>query len=360
MQFDSVDPLSGPCVLAESDSESAPSSTPTKTVSPDDAQRIARTKSQELLLLEKIQAEAAAYYGYDALPSAEATHERKVVRTNLSTKYDRLSLDEIAGKKQQPTGERRNSLDFKILSLDEIRAKKKTEAIIHPTPITLNLSRKRKLSTTESITTSGNKIIKVVRSNSIVYKKVDHSAPAVSNQNKTDQRQNEDNVSRKRTLSEISDLYEIHDDELVDDVYEFKRIKVAEQTTKPRLIRNRSMNKDITETEHRKDAEVDSNNTNNDSDSEVQIISVGISDKNTDVSAILDTEIIDVDSTKMGDPVAIVDLSDDSDDVAISELDLELVKNVPDVVASCHKNSSLIESGKDLLSSIDAILNNEL
>lgn len=354
-----LDLLSGACVLAESDSESAPSSTPTKTVSPEDAQRIARTKSQELLLLEQIQAEAAAYYHYDSLPA-----EPKPVRTNLSTKYDRLSLDEIAGKKQQPAPERRNSLDFKVLSLDEIRARKKSEAIIHSAPITLNLSRKRKLSTTETITTSGNKIIKVVRSNSIVYKKVDHNAPAVANQSKADQKTNEENVSRKRTLSEISDLYEIHDDELVDNVYEFKRIKVGEQTTKPRLIRNRSLNKDNldTETEHKEEEGNTSNKVDNDSDSEVQIVGVGICDKNTDVSAILDTEIIDVDSTRMGDPVAIVDLSDDdSDDVAISDLDLSLVKNVPDVVASCQKNTIIIEnSGKDLLSRIDALLNDEL
>ncbi|XP_028170871.1 uncharacterized protein LOC114360370 isoform X2 [Ostrinia furnacalis] len=345
----------------ESDNESAPSSTPTKTVSPDDAQRIARSKSQELLLLERIQAEAAAFYSYDALP-AEPSKDRKIVRTNLNTKYDRLSLDEISGKKQQPVAERRNSLDFKVLSLDEIRARKK-ETIVHPTPITLNLSRKRKSSTQETIeTTSGNKIIKVVRSNSIVYKKVDHNAPVVSSTTKVDQKPNEENVGRKRTISEISDMYEIQDDELVDNCFEFKRIKVNEQTTKPRLIRNSSINKDNNES---KDDEVDSStNVDNDSDSEVQIVNVEFNNQNTDVSAISDTEIIDVDSTRIGDPVAIVDLSDDDDDsdeITISDLDLELVKNVPDVVASCQRNANKADSeGKDLISSIDSLLDDDL
>lgn len=333
-------------------------------MSPDDAQRIARTKSQELLLLEKIQAEAAAFYSYDALPAAEPSKDRKIVRTNLNTKYDRLSLDEIAGKKQQPTAERRNSLDFKVLSLDEIRAKKKSETIVHTTPITLNLSRKRKTSTQETIeTTSGNKIIKVVRSNSIVYKKVDHNAAAVSSTTKVDHKQNEENVSRKRTISELSDLYDIQDDELVDNCFEFKRIKFNEQPTKPRLIRNSSINKDNTDN---KDDEADSStkvDNDDDSDSEVQIVNVELCDQNIDVSAISDTEIIDVDSTRLGDPVAIVDLSDDLDesDITISDLDLELVKNVPDVVASCQKNTNKLDTeGKDLLSSIDSLLNDEL
>ncbi|XP_059061100.1 zinc finger CCCH domain-containing protein 11A-like [Achroia grisella] len=343
----------------ESDNESAPSSTPTKTVSPDDAQRIARTKSQELLLLEKIQAEAAAFYSYDALPPAESAKERKIVRTNLNTKYDKLSLDEISGKKQST--ERRNSLDFKVLSLDEIRARKKNETIIHTTPITLNLSRKRRLSTQEAITTSGNKIIKVVSSNSIVYKKVDKTAPAPSSQSKTEQKQTEESVSRKRTLSEISDIYDIQDDELDDNFHEFKRIKITEQTSKPRLIRNRHS------TQSRSDnSESETNQTSigskadNDSDSEVQIVSIEINNKHIDVNDLSDNDVIDVDSARIGEPVDIVDLSDDDPEDDITVSDLDFVKNVPDVVASCHRNANKGDGSENVISHIDALLNNDL
>ncbi|CAK1542572.1 unnamed protein product [Leptosia nina] len=332
----------------ESDNESAPSSTPTKAeVVPDnhdDPSKIARTKSQELLLLEKIQAEAAAFYNYDALPLADAAKDRKIVRTNLATKYDRLTLDEIAGK--QPVTERRNSLDFKVLSLDEIRARKKvSETIIHSTPITLNLNRKRKLSTQETITTAGNKIIKVVRSNSIVYKKVDKNAPAQPSQAKMDVKKTEE-VSRKRTLSEHSDIYEMQEDELVDNCYEFKRIKIGEHTSKPRLIRSRSANKSISE------SNVD-DTKDQDSDTDVQFVSLDISDDKT-----CDSDVIDVETANMGEPVDVVDLCDDQEDteITVADLELDFVKNVPDVVASCHKNIN----DKDIINDIDSILNEEL
>lgn len=341
------------CVLAESDNESAPSSTPTKTSSPEDAQKIARTKSQELLLLEKIQAEAAAYYSYEpAEPPHGAGHaDRKLVRACLAAKFD-----DRPAKKQPPA-----SLDFKILSLDEIRARKKSETIIHSKPITLNLSRKRKLSTQETITTSGNKIIKVVRSNSIVYKKLDRSAPAASAQTKTDNKPNEVN-DRKRTLSEQSDIYEIQEDELVDNCFEFKRIKIAEQTSKPRLIRNRlSSNKSSDEPRYE---ETDCNKTDNDSDSEVQIVSVEVNERiDLDKVDISDSEIIDVETTRLGEPTDVVDLSEDHDesDITISDLDLDLSKNVPDVVASCHKQNNKIDSSEtNILNDIDSLINNEL
>ncbi|CAH2240358.1 jg17353 [Pararge aegeria aegeria] len=351
--------LSGWCVLAESDNESAPSSTPTKTVSADDAMKIARTKSQELLLLEKIQAEAAAFYSYDSLPPAEQVKERKIVRTNLTCKYDRLTLDEIAGKQQ--SAEKRSSLDFKVLSLDEIRARKKIpEAVIHTTPITLNLNRKRKLSTHETLTTSGNKIIKVVRSNSIVYKKLDQNVPAQPSQAKIEHKKPED-ANRKRTLSEISDIYDIQEDELVDNCYEFKRIKIAEQIPKPRLVRNRSVTKSISES---KDEElVFCNKNDDDSDTEVQFVRMEIQEVTTDIATILDDEIIDVDSAKICDPVDIVDLCEDKDDseITASDLDLDLINNVPDVVASCQKNSNRNETAaSNVLNDIDAFLNEVL
>ncbi|CAG9571863.1 unnamed protein product [Danaus chrysippus] len=325
----------------ESDNESAPSCTPTKVT--DDERKIARTKSQELLLLEKIQAEAAAFYSYETLP--DAPKERKIVRTNLTTKYDRVSLDELSGK--QAT-EQRNSLDFKVLSLEEIRARKKvSEAVIHSTPITLNLSRKRKLSTQETMTTSGNKIIKVVRSNSIVYKKLDKNAPAQTTQAKVDNKKCDQNDSRKRTLSEQSDLYEV-EDELEDNCYEFKRIKIAEQIPRPKLVRNRGAVKcmsDVTETE----------NGNDDSDGEVQFVSL-VTDCNTDINS---GEVIDVDSTRMGDHVDIVDLCEEQDDNEITASDIDLVKNVPDVVASCRR-SMTDNTDKDIITSIDQLIHDEL
>lgn len=338
------------CVLAESDNESAPSTTPTKPAAEPSPPPPSRA-DHELLLLEKIQAEAAAYYRYDSL-TPDAAKERKIIRTNLSTKYDRLSLDEISGK--QANADRRSSLDFKILSLDEIRARKKTsDSIVHSTPITLNLSRKRKLSTQESVTTSGDKIIKVVRSNSVVYKKVDHNAPAATNPAKPEQKHsgNKD-ASRKRTMSEQSDVYEVQEDELVDNCYEFKRIKVNETTSKPRLIRNSHGNAT------KKSLASNDNKMDTDSDTEVQIVSIDISDCN---NVDLGSDIIDVETSKMGDPVDIVDLSDDEEcEVTISDYDLGLIKNVPDVVASCQKNNKNDSIERDLLSDIDNILSDVL
>uniref|UniRef100_A0A2A4J3X7 C3H1-type domain-containing protein n=1 Tax=Heliothis virescens TaxID=7102 RepID=A0A2A4J3X7_HELVI len=339
----------------ESDNESAPSSTPTKPVSPDRANRVARNKSHELLLLEKIQAEAAAFYSYEPADAKP--------RVCLAAKYERVSLDELAGKPAKPA-EKRPDLDFKVLSLEEIRARKKSETIIHTKPITLNLSRKRKLSTHETITTSGNKILKVVRSNSIVYKKLDQNVPAAANQNKVDQKAADNTNERKRTLSEQSDIYEIQEDELVDNCFEFKRIKLMEQTSKPRLIRNRLSSLNKSPDEPRYD-DLDFNKTDNDSDPEVQIVSVELNEINSvDLDKVdSDSEIIDVETTRLGEPIDVVDLSEDQDesDITASDLDLDLSKNVPDVVASCHKQMNKIDnSDKNILSDIDSLLNDEL
>lgn len=258
-----------------------------------------------------------------------------------------MSLDEISGKKQA-VAERRNSLDFKVLSLDEIRARKK-DTIVHNKPITLNLSRKRKLSTHETMTTSGNKIIKVVRSNSIVYKKVDHNSPVVSAQTKVDQKPSEE-INRKRTLSEQSDIYAEIEDELDDNCYEFKKVKINEQTSKPRLIRNRL----------NKSSEID-NSSKIDNDSEVQIVSILISDSNVDLVKLPDTEIIDVENVRFGEPIDIVDLSDDDSDITVSSRDLGLVKNVPDVVASCQQSKHKVDNtDAHLMNDIDSLLDDQL
>lgn len=313
------------------------------------------------MLLEKIQAEAAAFYSYDGLPPPDSKLSKvKLVRNNLAAKYERVSLDELVGKQ----AERRASLDFKVLSLDEIRARKKSDAVIHGKPITLNLSRKRKLSTHETITTSGNKILKVVRSNSVVYKKLDRSAPAASNQTKIDQKRTDNANDRKRTLSEQSDIYEIQEDELVDNCFEFKRIKLTGQTAKPKLIRNR-LNSERSTDEPKYD-DLDLSKTD-DSDSEVQIVSVELNEiDSVDLDKVdSDSEIIDLEATRLGEPIDVVDLSEDQDDseITASDLDLDLSNNavMPDVVVSCRKQINKIDSSeKSILNDIDSLLDDDL
>lgn len=224
-------------------------------------------------------------------------------------------------------------------------------------PITLNL-RKRKLSTQETVTTSGNKILKLVRSKSIVYKKLEQNAPATSAQAKVGHKPS-DSENRKRTFSEQSDVCEVQEDELEDNCYEFKRIKVNEQSTqnKPRLIRNRntSENKDNDDSVL---TETIISNADNDSDNEVQIVSVDISN-DLSLDKIYDSDI-EVEPSK---PIEIVDTSDDeeSSGITVADLGLGLVKNVPDVVASCQLNSSTNkDSDKNIISEIDDILNEDL
>lgn len=311
------------CVLAESDNETTPTSTP--------EDKISRSKSQELLLLEKIQAESAAYYSYDESTPPPETRERKIVRTNLSVKYEKISLDEISGTKQSDG--KNNSLDFKVLSLDEIRARKKVsnDTVMQSTPITLNLSRKRKLSTHESIT-NGGKVIKVVRNNSIVYKKVDNESINAN--------ENENEVSRKRSYSEQSEVSDVNDEM---DCFKFKKIKLSAPASKPNLVSKKSLdigNIDLYEL-------TDLNKTD-DSDSEVQIIGV---EKVSNVA----TSVIDLDLN----PLQTNDVIDLSDDVEDGDCAVG-TSNVPDVVASCVAKNVIQMEEKVLLNDIDDILNDEI
>lgn len=121
----------------ESDSESAPSLTPVKNRLLDDSKRVISIKSLEQIRLERIQEEAAAFYPcYNTIPDI-------TIRTNFSQfpaddvnsqAWDRrttkrhvsMSLDEIHEEwHQTPKKQRLESGDFKILSLNEIRAAKK-------------------------------------------------------------------------------------------------------------------------------------------------------------------------------------------------------------------------------------------
>lgn len=328
------------CVLAESDNESAPSSTPTKNISQESAVHAEDTpgcKHQELLRLEQIQAEAAAYYSYETQTKEPPKEHRKLVRANLSAKYDRVSLDELAGKTNE-----RKSLDFKVLTLDEIRARKnKNDSIITTTPITVTLNRKRKLSSQETIIDSGNKIIKVVRSNSVIYKKVDPEGSSTSKQPRVEHRISDSEPSRKRTVSGMSDSLEIYDDEL-EDCMQFKRVKMLDHTVKPKLIRNTSLNSDNKTESEPKEVSVAVDSKTDESDSEVQIVGDEI-------------DIIDLDDSKLTD-ADVVELSEDSE----SDIELECIHNVPDVVASCHsKNPANTNAVKDKMNDVNSMLHDD-
>lgn len=95
------------CVLAESDSESVPTSSPTKQSS----NRVVRVKTLEEIRLERIQAESAAYYSY---PTEKQEKKEDDDLRNRITK--RVTLRKTTGP------------DFKVLSLDEIRKRKNNES----------------------------------------------------------------------------------------------------------------------------------------------------------------------------------------------------------------------------------------
>lgn len=134
------------CVLAESDNESIPTSSPIK-------QNLrVRVKTLEEIRLEKIQAESAAYYSYPTEKTTETTDTSDDLRSRIikrlntkptpSTDFEILSLDQIRKRKikndnvstlnevdivpnkQIKTCVNSNQSDFKIMSLAEIRAAK--------------------------------------------------------------------------------------------------------------------------------------------------------------------------------------------------------------------------------------------
>lgn len=96
------------CVLAESDNESVPTSSPSKFLN-----RSIRVKTLEEIKLERIQAESAAYYSYPSIDSSlEPTVETQEANDLRKRILKRLN------KQPQP------NTDFKILTLDEIRKRK--------------------------------------------------------------------------------------------------------------------------------------------------------------------------------------------------------------------------------------------
>lgn len=97
--------------LPESDNESAPS--PVKS-----QPKIQDCKTYEQMRLEEIQAESAAYYSYEA-GKDDGLYQRQVGKSKTAVANRWVSPSRI--RKDEPTKE----LSFKVLSLEEIRQRKK-------------------------------------------------------------------------------------------------------------------------------------------------------------------------------------------------------------------------------------------
>lgn len=105
-------------MIAESDSESVPS--PRKRP----GGRISSCKTYEEIRLEEIQAESAAFYSLG--PNEERTSEAgKAERPLATTKAQRVAASPYARDKIKRTDP--DEMDFQVLSLEEIRRRKKTE-----------------------------------------------------------------------------------------------------------------------------------------------------------------------------------------------------------------------------------------
>ncbi|KYN19958.1 Zinc finger CCCH domain-containing protein 11A, partial [Trachymyrmex cornetzi] len=108
-----------PFPFLESDNESAPS--PVKS-----QPKVPYCKTYEQMRLEEIQAESAAYYSYEA--SNYGLHQRQMSKTIGTKRWIRTSKT----KKEELSKE----LNFKILSLEEIRQRKRERAVKTPTDTT--------------------------------------------------------------------------------------------------------------------------------------------------------------------------------------------------------------------------------
>ncbi|XP_011863007.1 PREDICTED: zinc finger CCCH domain-containing protein 11A-like isoform X2 [Vollenhovia emeryi] len=104
----------------ESDNESAPS--PVKS-----QPKVPYCKTYEQMRLEEIQAESAAYYSYEA-SNVEELYQRQAGKSNTAGTNRWVSPSRV--KKDEPTKE----LSFKVLSLEEIRQRKKERESAVKTP----------------------------------------------------------------------------------------------------------------------------------------------------------------------------------------------------------------------------------
>lgn len=107
-------------VLAESDSESVPTSTPTK----QQPQKNIHVKTLEEIRLERVQAESAAFYAYSS-PPVEPEPDRTTVASDWDTNGDSDLRAKIVFRKAYRNS--KPNLDFRVMTLDEIRKNRHQE-----------------------------------------------------------------------------------------------------------------------------------------------------------------------------------------------------------------------------------------
>lgn len=123
------EPLS--CILAESDSESVPNSSPAKLAQ---NARAVRVKTLEEIRLERIQAESAAFYSYPEPLQLHTSISTNILSLNKPSNDLRARLGGYGDFNKQfvttkkANNKNSNKMDFEILSLEQIR-KRKREAV---------------------------------------------------------------------------------------------------------------------------------------------------------------------------------------------------------------------------------------
>jgi hypothetical protein len=130
-------------VLAESDSESVPTSTPTK----QQPQKNIHVKTLEEIRLERVQAESAAFYAYSS-PPVEPEPDRTTGSTAVASDWDGNGDSDLRAKIVSRKAYRNSkvNLDFRVMTLDEIRKNRQQEegsflAVDEKTSSAVNLSR---------------------------------------------------------------------------------------------------------------------------------------------------------------------------------------------------------------------------
>lgn len=129
-------------VLAESDSESVPTSTPTK----QQPQKNIHVKTLEEIRLERVQAESAAFYAYSS-PPVEPEPDRPTGSTAVASDWDGNGDSDLRAKIVSRKANRNSkaNLDFRVMTLDEIRKNRQDEgsysAVDEKTSGVVNISR---------------------------------------------------------------------------------------------------------------------------------------------------------------------------------------------------------------------------
>jgi len=105
--------------LPESDNESTPS--PVK-----QPKKVPYCKTYEQMRLEEIQAESAAYYSYDDEPYGRFRNQANIGKAKTSRANRWIRVNSCRNKQEMSA----TKLDFKVLSLEEIRRRKKERELI--------------------------------------------------------------------------------------------------------------------------------------------------------------------------------------------------------------------------------------